>query len=486
MVKININELAERLKIKIGVENELLTVNRRGLLVSMSQLIVNEIINDIANKRINIAHMKKLIYGLQWEPHPAQIEIVTQPLPFHLIYDAINLMWSYLSKVARRKSLRIYVGSVHPVQSNPFPLNGTHVSLSIIPKNRRVMPRKFLVYIHNIIRNYTPELIAISANSPIIAGMYSGYASSRLFYSRVLKPSKYAIIRRSKATIIPREKRSLMKYAFIFTSEKKYEHRVVADQVGLRFLDVTPRGPYTNIIEDRWADPRVSRIEVRFLDNPTEAEYLMDLIALLLGLSLKGIHHALKNEKLRERQYLLQNRMNAIRDGINATIIEDSKEIPIRDKVVALIAELEQYLDALGIRLTTSIRHGRPEMEHYGPPRITTENEKLMNDLSQRKLFVTVHLSGTRTLIDFTGSRVRLTRKIISGIAFPEYKLTWKENKQGAIARYKTIHISFWLLTRHGYIRLYPEDKIIKSKTPISRIVELLRASYNYFKSKNT
>ena len=464
----------ENLKIRIGIENELLTINSQGFMVPAADLIVRDIIDDIVNKRIDISVLKKLIYGIQWEPHPAQLEVVTQPLNYLLVEKTMKIIRSYLGEVAGRKNLMIYAGSVHPIQSNPFPINGTHISISAVPKRRKYMPRKFLVYVHNNIRHYLPELIALTANSPIMSGEYSGYASTRLLYSRVLRPSRYAVIRRSKATIIPREKRATLKYAFIFTRNKRYEHKVVADRVGIRLLDITPRGPYTNIIEDYGSGPESSRVEIRFIDNPSTIDYLVDITYILLGIALEAIDHLRRGLKIADRKFLDENRIRAIKDGINASFIaDDGEEAPAREYVIRMLENIEPYLDMLGVKLRTSLRRGIPEIEKFGKPKIETDHAELHRYLRQGKIFLKIRLSSNRSLITFSGTKESIKNRDLFGLVFPQYKLEWISFERNVVSTFQKIHISYWMLTNRGYIKIHPDDTVVSAITPIGVLTKI-------------
>ncbi len=476
----------ENLKIRVGIENELLTVNNKGFIVPAADLIIKEIIDDIVNKRIDIGFLKRFIYGIQWEPHPAQLEVVTQPLNFLLVEKTMKLIRTYLGEVASRRKLMIYAGSVHPIQSNPFPINGTHISISVVPKRRKSMPRKFLVYVHNNVRRYLPELIALTANSPVMSGEYSGYASTRLHYSRVLRPSRYAIIRRSKATIIPREKRAILKYAFIFTRDKRYEHKVVADRVGIRLLDITPRGPYTNIIEDYGSGPESSRVEIRFIDNPSTVDYLVDVTHILMGIALEAIDLLRRKQKIVESKSLEENRLRAIKDGINADFItENGDTVSARKCVLEMIENIRPYLDMLGVKLQTSLRSGVPEIEKLGKPKISSEHEIIHRYLRQGKVFLRVKLNSSRALITFSGNRDSLKAKTVFGFVFPQYKLEWTSFEKNIISTFTRIHISYWMLTNHGYIRIHPDDIVISAITPIGALTKIFSSVYKGLLERN-
>lgn len=480
MRDIGLEKLIEQLVIKIGIENELLTINQYGFIIPASNIIVNEIIQDIIDKNIDIDTFKTLILGIQWEPHPAQLEIVTQPLNHILIEKAMKISREYVGSVASRKNIKIFSGSVHPTHSNPFPINGTHISISVFPRKKKAMPRKFLTYVHNNIRNHIPELIALTANSPIIAGNISSYASSRLVYSRVLKPSSYATIKRRKTTIIPREKRALLKYAFTFTDRKKYEHKVVADSIGFRYLDVTPRGPFTNIIEDRWTNPTVSRVETRFLDNPSTVDYLIDITYILLGLALEAVYKLQKNECLHEKPNIDENRCRAIKHGINAEFLINGTTKSARECVHEMLERVHTFLDTLNIKLKTSLANGVPELEFYGTPKIMVEHPLAYNNIKTGRVLMKIQINSPRELITFSGKKIRVDSKTkIFGLAFPQYGFKWVEEEHNIVSRFTEIYISNWLLTHRGYIKLAEDDRIIFATSPVGQLIRLFGHIYN-------
>lgn len=477
-------EFVRNLRIKVGIENELMTVNNKGFIVPGAALIVNKIIDDIIMKKVDVSTLNKYMYGIQWEPHPAQLEIVTQPFNYLHIEKNMRAIYEYLDSAAKEKNIMIYLGSIHPIQSNPFPINGTHISISIVPKRRKAMPRKFLAYVHNNIRRYLPELITLTANSPVISGGYSGYVSSRLYYSRVLKPSRYAIVKRSKMTIIPREKRALLKYAFVFTRDKRYENKVIVNQIGMRLLELTPRGPHTNIIEDHDSSPESSRVEVRFIDNPSTLEYLADITYILIGIALEAVDMLRKNREIPDRALLSENRLRAIKDGIHAEFLNESGDpIPARESILEMLDNIKPYLDSLGIKLKSSLQNGVPEIEKFGKPTIVSEYEDIHKYLNQGKVFLKVRLASDRTLIDFSGTKETICPRTIYGLVFPEYKLDWVTFSQAIISRFTRIHISYWMLTKNGYVKLHPDDKIISAKTPIGILARMFNSIYNLIKA---
>ncbi|MEM0500311.1 MAG: hypothetical protein QXY59_04725, partial [Candidatus Korarchaeota archaeon] len=75
-------ESARDFRIRVGIENELMTVNDKGFIIPAATLIVNKIIDDIVSKKVDASILNKYLYGIQWEPHPAQLEIVTQPFNY--------------------------------------------------------------------------------------------------------------------------------------------------------------------------------------------------------------------------------------------------------------------------------------------------------------------------------------------------------------------------------------------------------------------
>ena len=453
-------------KVLVGVEEELFIVNSRGFLAKASEAVSKELIQHLREDPELLEEARKYLFGLQWEPNPSQIEYVTLPTPIERIVDAVCFGRELLAKAAQNIGLLIYVGSTHPVQSTPLPINGTHINISIRKKNNKRLPLRALTYIYNNIRNHLPELIALSANSPVCAGEYTGFASSRLRYSKVLRVSEYGKIRRIPLSIVPRRKRMVFRYIILFNKPKAHEYKLVANQAGNRLLDITPRGPITNIIEDIRKSPRETRIEIRAIDNQSSEKFLSDIIKIIAGLALEALHKLIRGERIKERPQLIANREKAIRFGIDATFLINGESISAYEAVKMMLERISYYLDLLDLKLESPIARAIPEIKYYGAPKIIDEDGIYGRLLLRGKTIVNVRIGTERVLLDNFGvKKVLPPNSLVKGLLLRDYSLKWVSEKPGIIHRYKEIRRRYWLMMNEGYIRILPGDEIISAES---------------------
>lgn len=173
-------------RFKVGIEEEGFTLNKLGFLTQYSYTVAEDLLNMIQKDREKLLEVRKILLGIQWEPDPSQIEYVTHPHDLQDIYQAIKFSRTTLGECAYRNGLVMAFISMHPVQSMPLPINGTHINISYsgISEARRLGQ---LNYVANYLRKYMPEIIAATANTPIYRGIYNEYTSNRLRLSKVLK-----------------------------------------------------------------------------------------------------------------------------------------------------------------------------------------------------------------------------------------------------------------------------------------------------------
>ena len=198
-----LDKFLDNYNIKIGLEEEIFITNSKGFLISQSETLSSALITMLRENEELLKQARNYLFGLQWEPHPSQIEYVTRPVHPSRVKEIVTFARRILAKAAGSISAKIYTGSIHPVQSNPTPLNGTHISVSVFRKDKRRPTIKMIQYIHNHIRNHLPEIIALTANSPICDGEKLEIASARLHFSRVLTPSNFAVIKRMPISYVP-------------------------------------------------------------------------------------------------------------------------------------------------------------------------------------------------------------------------------------------------------------------------------------------
>ncbi|MFX1313958.1 MAG: glutamate-cysteine ligase family protein, partial [Promethearchaeota archaeon] len=261
-----------------GIEEEFLIINENGTLTKAADDIMVKAaeILEIDSKFLNSLQVK--IRGLDAEPSPSQIEYVTLPLPPVSLQEAVVEGRQLLIKTANQLGVKILAQSLHPIQSDPNPISGTHINVSVQKKGNLMTPEE-LKAVYNYLWNYLPELIAISANSPIFRGNITNIASNRCANSTVLKRNGFAVIEipENRPALIPMRYYGRMRYHLkIGYEEDEFSKKVITNNRGDRLVDITPRGPFTNISDDKDELPSRNRVEVRIIDVQHNINDLLD------------------------------------------------------------------------------------------------------------------------------------------------------------------------------------------------------------------
>ena len=473
----DISRLLDNLNVLIGIEEEVFIVNSKGFLAPHAEMVSAELIRLLREDEFLLKKTANRLMGLQWEPNPSQIEYVTRPMELDKVEETVSFARKLLAMAADRISCKIYTGSVHPVQSSPFPINGMHVSISIFKRKKKRPTIKTIQYVHNHVRNHLPEIIALTANSPVVAGRYIGYASARLFFSRVLVPSNYAVVKHVPMSFIPREKRSVFRYIVIFErNQKKKVARIIAHRHGLRLLDITPRGPFTNIIEDFSKSRRESRVEIRAIDIQSSVQSLSDIVKIMVALSIEAISKLVKGEKIGERPNMIENRNRAIKNGINAMFLkENGGEISARESVLNMIERVETVLDEMGLKLKSSLRKAVPETERFPKIIIKDDYPELFELIDKGRTIVRVKTDRKSLIpVNYNKEREKIDKKYLTGIVFADYTLDWQE-EDNIVQRFTKITRNYWLMTLEGYVKINKKDKIIGARNPITQLYVILK-----------
>lgn len=455
------------MQVLIGLEEELFLLNKMGFLSRFSELLLHRLVRDLSRERLEKA--RRYLMGIQWEPNPSQIEYVTRPMSFPELEEAVRFSRKLIARAAIRTNQLIYVGSVHPVESNPLPLNGTHVNVSV--SSNGVPSNKLLAAIYMHIRNHLPEIIAVTANSPIMNGRVHGLGSARMMYSRVLKPSGPVMMRRRPVSFIPWRERSKTRYGVIFRKMKLFKSELVFDPAGDRLKEIAIRGPSTNIPEDIHTTKRSSRVEVRGIDNQATEDYLLDTALMIAGLAYEAAVLVGKGVRIRERKNLQRNRNRAIRHGIEADFILDGGErVKARDSFLLMMDRIEEYVSSIG-SMRSDLKNGIPEVIRIGMPEIV-DQEKFSKLEERNRIVVTVRLSGGRDCMDFMGNRFHVSGEV-KGLLFPEYSLEFRE-ESGIVRKFDRIEKRYWLLSKDGYIPLSESDEVVKAITPVGHMARMI------------
>ena len=195
---------------------------------------------------------------------------------------------------------------------------GVHVHVGL-PERDRVLP------VLSALLNYYPHLQALSASSPIWAGIDTGYASNRALMFQQLPTAG-----------LP----------FQFATWAEFESFVD---------DQTTTGVIEELSEIRWdirPAPHLGTLENRVCDGVSTFADLAALVALMhcLVVDLDTRMAAGETLPVLPPWHVQENKWRAARYGLDAIIILDaeSREAPLTEDLAALVARLEPVAARLG------------------------------------------------------------------------------------------------------------------------------------------
>ena len=102
-----------------------------------------------------------------------------------------------------------------------------------------------------------------------------------------MKPNDPAIIRipTQEPALVPMRYYGQIRYTFRIGAGES-DPQVVANPRGDRLVDITPRGPHTNIDQDQDESPKRNRVEVRVFDVQQNIDTIVDLAYLCCASAL--------------------------------------------------------------------------------------------------------------------------------------------------------------------------------------------------------
>ena len=441
-----------------GIEEEFLIINKDGTLVNAAdELMVRAAeILERDNKRLDFLQLK--IRGLDAEPSPSQIEYVTLPLPPKDIAKAVESGKQLLSDAANQLGYKIFSQSLHPIQSDPHPMCGTHINVSV-QKKGGFMNVEELAAVHDYLWNYLPELIALSANSQIYQGTRTNVASNRISNSTVLKPNGSSQIQIPKRTaaLVPMQYYGRMRYTLRLAGENV--KRVITNPRGERLVDITPRGPLTNISDDSDSSLMTNRVEVRIFDIQQDHEYLLDLVYLCCVSALHAIYLYKTGEIIPDPNHKM-NVERAIYNGMNTLLLRGkSDEESVQESVTRWINETLRYQEFLGIKIRFLPK--RSQDFYQNELDIEFKTKKIEDLRQQGKIYAVVQLNKSRTITDKRGQKYGISRGTqVQGKLSVEYKLTYSE-KNGIVTNFQGIKIINTLDVQGIKVPLDRKDRIL-------------------------
>jgi hypothetical protein len=314
---------------------------------------------------------------------------------------------------------------MHPIQSDPHPMSGTHINVSV-QKSDGIMNVDELAAVHDYLWNYLPELIALSANSPIYQGTSTNVASNRIGHSTVLKPNGPSQIQipRKSAALVPMQYYGRMRYTLRLAGEKV--KRVITNPRGDRLVDITPRGPLTNIGDDEDSSLMTNRLEVRIFDVQQDYKDLLDFAYLCCASALHAIYQ-LKTGEIIHDPYHKENVERAVLNGTDAFFVRDeSREESIQESVTRWVSDTTKYYEVLGVKL-----HSLPKIKlnlKQDELNIEYNTSKIEQLRRQGKIFAIVKLNKSRTIRDKRGRRYGISQGTqVQGTLSVDYNLKYQE-----------------------------------------------------------
>jgi hypothetical protein len=438
------------------VEEEFLLIHEDGTLVEAADDCMVRAAEILEKDPKRLEMLMTGIRGLDAEPALTQIEYVTLPLPPQRLQEAVTEGRRLLSDAAAQLGYKLLAQSLHPIQSDPNPIVGTHINVSI---QHHIMNVEELYAVHNYLWNYLPELIALSANSPVFQGSVSGIASQRVANSTVLKPNGSATIQTPKkvAALVPIQYYGRRRYTLRLGIPDNVK-QVITNPRGERLVDITPRGPFTNIGDDKDSSLMTNRVEVRIFDVQHDTNRLLDLANLCCVSALHAIHlYAQGGFKLDPHHR--KNTEQAILYGTKAEFSRDDGEREtLPASVKRWVDELRPYADILQIQLNPNIAQFDRKQSELNIEYKTQSFEQLRQ---QGKIFVVAQLQRSRTITDRRGRRYGINRGTrIQGRLASDYSLTYTEDDL-LVSGFKSILITNTLVVRGLQIPLEPKDRIL-------------------------
>ena len=465
-----------------GIEEEFLLINKNGRLAKVADDIMVKAADILEKDQNFLSSLQVRIRGLDAEPSPSQIEYVTLPLPPTLLEQAIKEGRNLLTEAAKQIGVKILAQSLHPVQSDPNPICGTHINVSVQKKGGLMTPEDMKI-VYNYLWDYLPEIIGISANSYIYRGNWNNIASNRCANSTVLKPNGFALIEipENRPALIPMRYYGRMRYKLkIGFEEDEFSKKVITNNRGDRLVDITPRGPFTNISDDNDELPSRNRIEVRIVDVQYNTEDLINIAFLCCGSVLHAIHLQSTGEIIQD-PYHTNNVENAIANGTKAVFkrpngVKESLETSIS----RWINEIKIYQDFLGIKIKnlpdkkikTDLSQKELNIEYQ-----TRKIEKLRQ---QGKKYVFMELVEPRIVTDRRGKRYKITAGTqVRGNLEASYSFSY-DDVDGMVTNFNGIRVTNNLVVQNLKIPLVENDRVLRVQSESESLLDRLFGDF-YF-----
>jgi len=459
-----------------GIEEEFLIINKNGTLAKVADDIMVKSAEILEKDQSFLSSLQVRIRGLDAEPSPSQIEYVTLPLPPESLEQAVFEGRKLLTEAAKQIGVKILSQSLHPAQSDPNPIAGTHINVSVQRKGSLMTPEEMKA-VYNYLWNYLPELIGISANSPIYRGNINNIASNRCANSTVLKSNGFAVIElpENRPALIPMRYYGHMRYKLkIGFEEDEFSKKIISNNRGDRLVDITPRGPFTNISDDNDELPSRNRIEVRIIDVQYNIEDLLDIAYLCCVSALHAIYLQSSGEILQDPYHKI-NVENAIANGVKSVFQRGNEQKEyLETSILRWIEETNQYQDYLGIKIK-NLPIKKLKMEPYqNELNIEYQTRKIEKLRQQGKTYAIVELVDPRIVTDRRGNKYKITSGTqVRGTLSAKYNFTYNEI-DGMATNFNNIRVVNNLVVQNLKIPLTENDRVLRVQSESESLIDRL------------
>ena len=245
---------------------------------------------------------------------PSLVEIVT---PFHPIYtckqrnvfmQSIATATSCLTQAADDSHCQLIAAGVNPY---PCALNGKQApALCADIHQIEIFDEGEIERIYNLFRQFLPELLAISANSPIFEGEIKNHASYRM--------------RENPQSFLP-----YYLSQFAANQLERLERMMRKDHAltDLRLMDINPLDGSDLLTERSLLKKQTASVELRFVDAQCSYSFVRAQIILFQAIAMHGRSLARQGRRLRRMRdsVIDANKALAYKDGASAVFQPDAE-----------------------------------------------------------------------------------------------------------------------------------------------------------------
>ncbi|MFX0038048.1 MAG: hypothetical protein ACFFAB_01785 [Candidatus Heimdallarchaeota archaeon] len=473
----NLNhDLYEDYQVLCGIEEEFLIINKNGRLARVADDIMVKSAEILESDQNFLSSLQVRIRGLDAEPSPSQIEYVTLPLPPTSLEQAVREGRKLLTDAAKQLGVKILAQSLHPIQSDPNPICGTHINVSVQRKGSLMTPEEMKI-VYNYLWDYLPEIIGISANSHIYRGNWNNIASNRCANSTVLKQNGFALIEipENRPALIPMRYYGRMRYKLkIGFEEDEFSKKVITNNRGDRLVDITPRGPFTNISDDNDELPSRNRIEIRIIDVQYNTEDLLDIAYLSCVSALHAIYLQSSGEIVKD-PYHTVNVENAIANGYKAVFkrINGTSE-SLEKSILRWMEETKKYQDYLGIQIKSLPDKKLQADNSQKELNIEYQTRKIEKLRQQGKTYVLMELVEPRIVTDRRGNRYKITPGTqVRGTLEASYSFSY-DDTDGMVTNFNGIRVVNNLVVQNLKIPLLENDHVLRGQSESESLIDRL------------